>query len=111
MYYGREKSLVTLEPIKSAIHIDRLKLIRKYLSVSNYKVEEVVHSSNTFVVDKQFRKFNGTSSTKVSMPKKPTSVEQNELIIGDGITKLPYWYSMKGKGRTEHTEFGLGINS
>ena len=45
------------------------------------------------------------------MPKKPAGIGQNAQVLGDGITKLPIWYSIKGKGATDHLELGLYVHS
>ena len=59
-----------------------------------------------FSLNEQFRKFDGKSSNKITIPKRPAGTGLNAVVLADGISKLPWQYSIIGKGETEHVELG-----
>lgn len=118
MYWGRRGSIITIPHITNAFKWERFQEIRNYLTVDNHdlmaqllcqQIHKLHNASGHFSVDEQLRKFDGRSSEKVSMPKKPAGTGMNTVVLADGITKLLLWYSRKGLGATKHIELGFMI--
>ena len=69
-------------------------------------VPTVILKTNYYCIDEQLRKFNGRYANKVAMDRKPAGIGCNAQVLADSVTKLPLWYSITGRGSTNHIEFG-----
>ena len=116
MYWGLRGSLVGIPAITDAFKYSRYSEIREHLKCNDNnvmaqnlctKVSECMVISKHVAVDEQLRLFKGRSSDKVSIDRKPAGTGMNAYILADGVSKLPIWYSINGKGSSNHVELGI----